>query len=420
HAHRDGSPVVFGTESEPLASIWDANTHQPIEFVIQKESEVSFVGRAEVEGAVIERRMLFDPAKKSIFNEVKVQKTKSDPTRLLLVISEKKQAGSGSSFLMPSFEHQEFVAKHQGSLERFNVTGMKENFAKELPGISLAAVSSQYFATALHDQSDVIPVMQMSAPASESGVLFAGLRYDISSSVHLKWTQFSGPKSHNLLKSIDPAFVEIVNFGWFQSIGEVLLKVLLLFHKFLDNWGLSIIALTLLVRLLVLPFNLASYKSMKKMQKVQPLIQSIRERYKDDAQALNREMMQLFKEHKVNPVGGCLPMFLQMPVFFALYQVLGQSVELYRAPFFGWITDLSLKDPLYVLPVLMGLAMWFQQRITPSTMDPAQAKIMQFLPLVFCVFMLALPSGLTLYILVSTVFGIVQQQIFTRDQKAAN
>ena len=126
--------------------------------------------------------------------------------------------------------------------------------------------------------------------------------------------------------------------------------------------------------------------------------------------------MLLMKQEKVNPLGGCLPMFLQMPVFFALYQVLGQSIELYQAPFFGWISDLSLKDPFYVLPVLMGVTLWIQHKVTPTTMDPAQAKVMQFMPIIFSVMMVSLPSGLTLYTFVSTLFGVLQQQFFMRDK----
>jgi YidC/Oxa1 family membrane protein insertase len=155
------------------------------------------------------------------------------------------------------------------------------------------------------------------------------------------------------------------------------------------------------------------------MQKLQPLISSLRERYKDDPQAMNRETMALWKEHKVNPLGGCLPMLLQLPIFFALYRVLGQSIELYQAPFFGWIHDLSLKDPLYVLPVLMGISMFIQQKTTPTTMDPNQAKFMQFLPLIFVFMMVNLPAGLTLYIFINTLSGIILQQIFMHDRKAA-
>lgn len=152
------------------------------------------------------------------------------------------------------------------------------------------------------------------------------------------------------------------------------------------------------------------------MQKIQPEIARLKEVYKGNTQALNVEMMKLMRENKVNPMGGCLPLLLQLPVFWALYQVLQNSIELYRAPFFGWITDLSMKDPYYVLPVLMGLSMFVQQKITPSTMDPAQARVMMIMPIMFSFLMFGLPSGLTLYIFVSTLFGIIQQMIMMRDK----
>jgi YidC/Oxa1 family membrane protein insertase len=197
----------------------------------------------------------------------------------------------------------------------------------------------------------------------------------------------------------------------------MLLRLLKFLNQFTHNWGVAIILLTLVVRLLVLPFNLMSYRSMKKMQMIQPKLKLLRERYKDDPAALNRETMNLMKAEKVNPLGGCLPMFLQMPVFFALYQVLGQSVELYKAPFIFWIQDLSQKDPYYVLPVLLGITLFIQHKITPTTMDPQQAKIMMWMPLIFSLFTLGLPAGLTLYIFISTLFGVIQQQIFMKDKK---
>ena len=241
-----------------------------------------------------------------------------------------------------------------------------------------------------------------------------GESYEVASLYYL------GPKSITQLQKIDQELVGVLSLGFFSGIAKLLLNLLLWFERFVSNWGVAIVLLTLLVRALVLPFNVMSYKSMKRMQQIQPMLTSLRERYKDDAQALNREMMRLMKENKVNPLGGCLPMLLQMPVFFALYQVLGQSVELYQAPFIFWIHDLSLKDPYYVLPALMGVAMYVQQKITPTTMDPAQAKVMQFLPIIFSLMMISLPSGLTLYIFISTLFGVIQQQIFMRDKQHVN
>jgi YidC/Oxa1 family membrane protein insertase len=167
----------------------------------------------------------------------------------------------------------------------------------------------------------------------------------------------------------------------------------------------------------VLPFNVYSYKSMKAMQVIQPKIQALRERYKDDQQKQQQEMMALMRENKVNPLGGCLPVLLQFPIFIALYQVLGNSIELYQAPFGLWIHDLSLKDPFYILPVLMGVTMFIQQKITPNTMDPAQARIMLMMPLIFTFFMVTLPSGLTLYMWIGAVFSVLQQLWFMREKK---
>lgn len=158
---------------------------------------------------------------------------------------------------------------------------------------------------------------------------------------------------------------------------------------------------------------------MRTMAKIQPQIKSLRERYKDDTQRLNQEMLTLMKENKANPLGGCLPMLLQIPIFFALYQVIGQSIELYKAPFALWIQDLSSKDPFFVLPILMGVTMFIQQKITPNNMDPAQQKVMMFMPIIFCFLMFSLPSGLTLYIFISSVFGILQQVYFTKEKNVA-
>jgi YidC/Oxa1 family membrane protein insertase len=181
----------------------------------------------------------------------------------------------------------------------------------------------------------------------------------------------------------------------------------------------AVILLTAFVRLLVMPLYLMSYKSMNKMKVIQPQIQSLRERFKDDPTRLNQEMMTLMRSNKVNPVGGCLPMLLQFPVFIALYQVLAQSIELYQAPFGGWIHDLSLKDPYYVFPALMGVSMFVQQKITPTTLDPVQAKVMMFMPLIFIFFMINLPSGLAIYMFVSALLGITQQFVFMRQNQTA-
>lgn len=201
-----------------------------------------------------------------------------------------------------------------------------------------------------------------------------------------------------------------VDFGFFGIIAVPILRGLQFFFNYVQNYGLAIIVLTFVIRMLMFPLQYKSFKSMKKMQKVQPELQKLREKFKEDPARMQKETMALFKKSGANPLGGCLPLILQMPVFFAFYQVLYNAVELVGAPFYLWIHDLSQKDPYYVLPVLMGAAMFGQTKLNPSTTaDPNQQKIMYIMPLVFCFMMKDLPAGLNLYIFVSTVFGIAQQ-----------
>jgi YidC/Oxa1 family membrane protein insertase len=245
------------------------------------------------------------------------------------------------------------------------------------------------------------------------------LGYDLGgqSSAMLKVKFFGGPRSLDILTAADARLEKSVNYGWFGWLAGPILKLMKWLYGLTHNYGVAIILLTLLVRLAVAPFNIASYKSMKAMQVIQPQVNLLKEKYKNDQATQQREMMKLMRENNANPLMGCLPMILQLPVFFALYRVLDLSLELYKAPFAFWIHDLSLKDPYYILPVLMAGVMVVQQKITPSAMDPTQAKLMLFMPLIFAGVMVAYPSGLTLYIFVSTLFGIAQQFIFIRDKK---
>lgn len=217
-------------------------------------------------------------------------------------------------------------------------------------------------------------------------------------------------KEYNYLAGLGHSFQGSVDFGIWGFFAVWILKGLQFFYKFIPNYGFSIILLTLLIRLITFPLQWKSTVSMRKLQEVQPELAKIREKYKEDPQRLQKESMELFKRSGANPMGGCLPLLLQMPVFFAFYKVLYSAVELVDAPFILWLKDLSNKDPYYVLPVLMTLSMFLQQRLTPNTIsDPVQRKMMMFMPLVFGFIMKDLPSGLCLYIFVSTLFGILQQ-----------
>ncbi|MBF0517435.1 MAG: membrane protein insertase YidC, partial [Nitrospirae bacterium] len=220
---------------------------------------------------------------------------------------------------------------------------------------------------------------------------------------------YAGPKKYDMLKSINASFEHIVDFGFFSIIARPIFWLLMFINKYIGNFGWSIILLTLVIRIPFIPLIAKGQSSMKKLQKVQPLMNEIREKYKKDPQKMQQELMALYKKHKVNPMGGCLPMLVQIPVFFALYKVLLVSIELRGAPFMLWITDLSAKDPHYVLPIIMGGTMFLQQKMTPTTMDPMQAKVMMFMPVIFTFMFLSFPSGLVLYWLVSNVLSIAQQ-----------
>jgi YidC/Oxa1 family membrane protein insertase len=203
-----------------------------------------------------------------------------------------------------------------------------------------------------------------------------------------------------------------VDFGFFAVLAVPILRGLQFIYKYIPNYGIAIILLTILIRLITFPLQYKSFKSMKKMQQIQPELQKIKDKYKDEPQRMQKETMELFKKAGANPLSGCLPLLLQMPFFFAIYRVLYSAVELVGAPFYGWIHDLSIHDPFYILPVLMGVAMLAQQKLTPQTsVDPTQQKIMLFMPVIFAFIMKSLPAGLVLYIFVSTVVGVLQQSI---------
>lgn len=217
-------------------------------------------------------------------------------------------------------------------------------------------------------------------------------------------------KEYDYLTKLEENINLSIDYGFWSVIAVPILRALQMFYKFVPNYGVAIIFLTLLIRLLTYPLQYKSFKSMKKMQEIQPELAKIKEKYKEDPQRLQKETMELFKKAGANPLGGCLPLLLQMPIFFAFYKVLFNSTELMGAPFMLWIKDLSHKDPFYVLPVLMAGSMFLQQKMTPTpSTDPTQAKIMMFMPLIFGFIMKDLPSGLTLYIFVSTVLGMLQQ-----------
>ena len=231
-------------------------------------------------------------------------------------------------------------------------------------------------------------------------------------------TLFSGPQETAMLESVAPGFDLVKDYGFFTVVAKPIFWVMDHIHNMLGNWGWTIIIFTFLMKLVLFPLSASSYRSMAKMKVIAPKQQAIRERYKSDPQKMNAAIMEMYKTEKVNPIGGCLPVLLQMPIFIALYSVLQASVETRNAPWLGWIHDLSTPDPLYILPVLMAISMFIQTRLNPAPPDPVQAKVMMFMPLVFSAMFFAFPSGVVLYYVVNNVLSIAQQWVITKKLSA--
>ena len=230
---------------------------------------------------------------------------------------------------------------------------------------------------------------------------------------------YVGPKTQSVLEELAPELERVVDYGVLTIIAKPLFWALELVHGLLANWGWAILVVTLLIKIAFFPLSAASYRSMANMRKLAPKIQQLKERYGDDRQRMSQAMMDIYKKEKINPLGGCLPMLVQIPVFIALYWVLLESVELRQAPFILWIKDLSIRDPYYILPLLMGISMFIQQKLNPPPPDPVQAKIMMALPIIFTLFFAFFPAGLVLYWVANSVLSISQQWYITRKIEAA-
>lgn len=246
---------------------------------------------------------------------------------------------------------------------------------------------------------------QVTVSANSQGVIKAGF--------------YAGPKDIYRLEEISPYLDLTVDYGWLWWVAKPLFHVLNYIYSLLGSWGWSIIALTVLIKLVFFHLSATSYRSMAKMRKFGPEMQRMKDLYGDDRQRMQQEMMKLYKKEKINPLGGCLPILVQMPVFISLYWVLMESVELRHTPFLGWIDDLSVKDPLFILPLIMGATMWIQQKLNPTPPDPTQARIMQMMPIVFTFMFLWFPAGLVLYWVVNNTLSIAQQYVITRQIEAA-
>lgn len=308
---------------------------------------------------------------------------------------------------------------HDGSFNEKTSASDLEKGIQESGALNWGAVMSNYFLVAAAP-GDVAGVT-MKGKLQEGVYRVAMERGDVfvpaGGEAAAGCSYWFGPKERALLKGAPNQLAEAINLGWFSVIARPLVDMLEFFHRYVGNYGVAIILLTLVIKLVFWPLSQKSYKSMEQMKKLQPMLQKLREKHGDDRGKMNEEMMRLYKTYKVNPAGGCLPMLVQIPVFFGLYQALLNAIELRHASFIThlpftdmvWLADLSAKDPYYITPIVMGATMLLQQKLTPAPGDPTQAKIMMLMPVVFTFMFLSFPSGLVVYWLCNNVLSIAQQ-----------
>jgi YidC/Oxa1 family membrane protein insertase len=287
------------------------------------------------------------------------------------------------------------------------------------PEVSWGAFESKYFIAALISKQPALTNLVLAKdPKNLVYVSLDGpsILVPTGQSSEFSYSLYLGPKDHDILKAEGVGLENAIDFGsWIKWLALPLLITLNFIYKFVHNYGVAIIILTIIIKIFFWPLGTKSYKSMKDMQKIQPLMNELKTKYKDDKQRMNQEVMQLYKTHKVNPLGGCLPMLLQIPVFFGLYKALLYAIELRHQPFVWWIQDLSAKDPYYITPIVMGATMVLQQKMTPAAGDPMQQKLMMIMPIVFTFLFLNFPSGLVIYWLFNNILSIGQQYYINKS-----
>ncbi len=284
---------------------------------------------------------------------------------------------------------------------------------KTFSGVELISAFDQYSASIMYGFSKDTNIIVERDRDDNPVVYFDALQTMV-------FNGYVGQKEYKVLKNINPILTNAIEYGWFTFASKPLFQLLSWFHGIFGNWGWAIIALTLLIRIILYPLTYKGMMSMQRMKDISPKIKELQAKYKGDPQRMNAAVMDMYKKHNANPLGGCLPMLLQIPVFFAIYRVLLNAVELQGAPWMFWITDLSRMDDLYILPILMGASMYYQQKLTPNNFtDPMQEKVFKFLPIIFTFFFLTFPSGLVLYWFVNNLFSIGQQFIVNAQFKNA-
>lgn len=404
-----GASAELGGGSDPLL---DPTARASMTVVAKDASSVVFEGRVGVASLRKTYRLTGRPYELGLDLEITGAPT-AGVVSLLYTGFMPPATSSGGIFSGPPLEFVRPVCRAGDKTERFNVDG--DEVQKQLTGeVGWAGIDQHYFTAALFPQPQAAYACRF-VKGGEKGSAAVELLVPVApAGTRAAFTLYAGPKQLELLKPYGRGFETAIDYGavanFFAFFAQILLGVMRWFQGFVHNWGVAIILLTVTVKAVLYPLTLKSMKSMAGMRKLQPEIEKLKAKHGDDKEAFARAQMALFQTHKVSMTGGCLPMLLQMPVWFALYAALQTSVELYREPFL-WMSDLTAKDPYFILPIAMGVTSLIMQKLSPQPADSTQAKMMlYFFPIFFTVMMLFVPAGLTLYIFVNNLLSIVQQQ----------
>ena len=411
-------------------AIFSVNLEKDSVDIKNKPTEISFLWTSP-KGVVVEKRFSFSPKTYVVALDV-IIKNGSDrqikDSLTLSLLSKAPDTASRYGFEGPS-------ALINNKLEQIKIKKIKKQDV--YPGIlKWIAIQDRYFLSAIMPDEAIDASMHLGL---NDGDILKNTYVQPEQIIHpdqqhvFKYKLFFGPKSMTVLKSVDYDLIKAVHFGFFDILAKPCVWIMNFIYNYIPNYGVAIIILTILSKILLWPLGNKSYKSMAAMKRIQPLMAEIKEKYKDDKKKMNEEMMGLYKTYKVNPLGGCLPMVVQIPVFFALYRMLYEAIELRHAPFFWWINDLSAPDRLFrfdfsipfmqapygipVLTIIMGVTMFIQQKMSPPAGDPTQAKMMMMMPIVFTVIFINFSSGLVLYWLVNNIISVAQQYYITKKNE---
>jgi len=371
-------------------------------------------------GVSFTKTYVFKKGQYDVGLEYKVNNTTSAPVQVQLYTQIKRTVQEKGSMVDQNYLGAAYGTDEE-PYEKYSFSDMADKNLNINTQGGYVAFIQHYFVSAwvpMQDQANTLYSLITKSNAAIIGVKDEAVNVQAGSEQVLTATYYMGPKESDKLEAIHTDLDLTVDYGWLWFISQPLFVLLKWLHSILGNWGVAIIAITIIVKTLMYPLTKAQYTSMAKMRALQPKMKALKEKYGDDRQKFGQATMEMYRKEKVNPMGGCFPILLQMPIFLALFYVFLESTELRHAEFVLWLTDLSAKDPYYVLPILFGASMFITQKLQPMTVtDPMQQKMMTFMPVIFSVFFLWFPSGLVLYWLVSNLISIVQMLIIYRGME---